>query len=158
MRSLRLFLLVTLAVVATVRAASPLTMTVVLGHSMEPTMHPGGLYVLDRGYYRTHPLTRGDVVVLRLEGETYIKRVYALPGDRLWLVRYPEGGSELVDPEDAARLRHAQGIGLLGDRRLVSLTVPPNHCFVLGDNREVSIDSRDFGPVPVDQIVGRAIL
>jgi signal peptidase I len=155
MRPIRLVLFVTLAIVATVRAASPLTTTVVLGHSMEPTMRSGGLYVLDRGYYRSHPVSPGDVVVLRHGNENYVKRVYALPGDRVPLVRYVDGSTELLDPDYAARLRRAQTFGLLRDGRLVTLKVPQGHYFVLGDNVLNSVDSRDFGPVPFSAILGR---
>jgi hypothetical protein len=52
----RLILLPVLGLVATIRTASPLTMTVVLGHSMEPTLRSGALSVLDRSYYRSHPM------------------------------------------------------------------------------------------------------
>jgi type IV secretory pathway protease TraF len=41
---------------------------------------------------------------------------------------------------------------------VLSLTLPPEECYVLGDNSNVSVDSRDFGPVPIDAILGRALL
>src|SRR5713226_7515684 len=123
---------VTLLGVATLRAASPLTVTVVRGHSMEPTLRPGAVSVLDRSYYRFHPLSRGEIVVLRLGGETLIKRVYALPGDRVTLLRYDDDtGNELVTPPEADHLRRLQAAGFLPDGRVLSLTIPPGHCFVL---------------------------
>ena len=147
------------ALLTALRAVSPLTTTVVLGHSMEPTLHPGAFYVLDRGYYRSHSLTRGDIVVLKLDGATYIKRVSALPGDRVWLLRYEDGSAdELLQPQEAAHLRRIYAEGKLPGRRVLSLIVPPEECFVLGDNSNVSIDSRDFGPVPMDALLGRALL
>lgn len=159
MKPIRWALLAILVMVATIRAASPLTATVVLGHSMEPTIHPGSVYVLDQSYYHTHSVRRGDVVVLRHGDETYIKRIYALPGDRLLLVRYAEGGNdELVDPIEVGRLRRAHAKGRLVDRRISSLTIPAGYCYVLGDNTNNSIDSRDFGPVPIDSVMGRARL
>jgi signal peptidase I len=147
-----------LALLAALRAAAPLTMTVVLGHSMEPTLRPGGCYVLDRGYYRSHPLARGDIVVLKYDGETYIKRVAALPGDRLWLLRYDDvSADELLQPGEVAQLQRIRRAGKLPGRRVLSLIIPPEECFVLGDNSTVSIDSRDFGPVPTSAILGRAL-
>jgi signal peptidase I len=126
---------------------------------MEPTLHPGGVYVLDRGYYRSHPLVRGDVVVLRVDGENLIKRIYALPGDQLTLLRYDDGsGSRILEPGEAPRLLQLQARGKLAGSRVGSLTIPPGYCYVLGDNSSVSLDSRDFGPVPIDNIVGRALL
>ena len=156
-RSLRI-LLIPLVVLASIRAASPLTTTVVLGHSMEPTLRSGQFCVLDRGYYRSHSLSRGDVVVLRLDGQTYIKRIYALPGDRLWLLRYEDGiGTQLLDPQQATRLRQIKATGQLAGCQVQVLAILPGHFFVLGDNSEVSLDSRDFGPVPVSAILGRAM-
>src|SRR5437016_4508930 len=143
MKPIRRSLLVVVALLATIRAASPLTMTVVLGHSMDPTLQAGALYVLDRGYYRSNALERGDIVVLRVDGETCIKRVCALPGDRMWLLQYDDGsGDELLQPRDAGRLRQMHAAGQLPGRRVHSLTVPPDDCFVLGDNIDVSVDSR----------------
>jgi signal peptidase I len=157
--SSRWFLAAILPVVALLRTVSPLTATVVEGHSMEPTLHPGEVRLLERGYYRFHPLSRGDVVVLRLGGQTYVKRVYALPGDQLWLMHYAEDDrNELLVPADAARLRRAQQGGVLSGGRVILRIVPPGYCFVLGDNVAVSMDSRDFGPVPESAIMGRVRL
>jgi signal peptidase I len=139
-------------------AASPLTLTVVQGHSMEPTLRPGAVSLLDRGYYRSHALSPGDIVVLRLRGETLIKRVYALPGERLDLLRFDDNaGNELLTPAEAAHLRRLQAAGFLTGAHVLSVTVPPDHCFVLGDNSPVSVDSRDFGPVSMSAILGRAL-
>lgn len=159
LRSARRSLWVTLFGVTALHAASPLAVTVVRGHSMEPTLRPGALSLLDRSYYHFHALSRGDIVVLRLRGETLIKRVYALPGERLTLLRYDDDtGNELVTPPEAAHLRRLQAAGFLPDGRVVSLTIPPGHCFVLGDNGPVSIDSRVWGPVPISAILGHAFI
>ena len=157
LRSARRSLWVTLFGVTTLHAVSPLGLTVVQGHSMEPTLRPGALSLLDRSYYHFHALSRGDIVVLRLRGETLIKRVYALPGERLTLLRYDDDtGNELVTPPEAAHLRRLQAAGFLPDGRVVSLTISPGHCFVLGDNGPVSIDSRVWGPVPISAILGHS--
>jgi signal peptidase I len=155
----RFYLAAILPVVAVLRLVSPLTATVVEGHSMEPTLHPGDVRLLQRGYYRSHPLSRGDVVVLRLGGETYVKRVYALPGDQLWLLHFAEDDrNEILVPAAAARLRRAQEDGYPTGGRVMLRTIPPGYCFVLGDNAAVSMDSRDFGPVPESAIMGRVML
>ena len=158
LRSARRSLWFTLFGVTTLHAVSPLAVTVVRGHSMEPTLRPGAVSLLDRSYYHFHALSRGDIVVLRLRGETLIKRVYALPGERLTLLRYDDDtGNELVTPPEADHLRRLQAAGFLPDGRVVSLSIPPGHCFVLGDNGPVSIDSRVWGPVPISAILGHAI-
>jgi signal peptidase I len=155
---MRVILLAILGLVAAIRAIAPLEITVVMGHSMEPTLRSGARRVLDRSYYRSYPLRRGDIVVFRLQGETYIKRVHALPGERLALLRYDDNaGDALLDPTAAARLRRLHAAGRLEDRWVVSLTIPPGHCFVVGDNDRLSIDSRHFGSVPVSAILGRIV-
>jgi hypothetical protein len=83
----------------------PLRPTVVQGHSMEPTMR-AGLYVLNTGYYRLHSLEKGDVVVFRYLGETCTKRIYALSGERVLLLKDEDGlGDEIVEPGESAGLR-----------------------------------------------------
>jgi signal peptidase I len=158
MQPLRLTLLTLLGLVATIRATVPLSVTTVLGHSMEPTLRPGGSYVLDRSYYRSHALSRGDIVVFRTGGETYVKRIYALPGDRLWLLKAgDESGDQVLEPSEAARLRRPHPGSRLPYFCVVSLTIAPGQCYVLGDNRVNSIDSRQFGLVPMNAIVGRVM-
>src|SRR5205807_9785418 len=86
MAATRGVLLSILGVLAAIRAASPLDTTIVLGHSMEPTLHSGSVCALDRRYYRSHSIYRGDVIVIRFDGITYIHRVSALPGDRILML------------------------------------------------------------------------
>jgi signal peptidase I len=70
----------------------PFSIGVVQGSSMTPTFRPGQLFLLDRGYYRNHPIQRGDVVVVRSNGHTMIKRVFAVAGDSIWLLVQADGG------------------------------------------------------------------
>jgi type IV secretory pathway protease TraF len=63
-----------------------------------------------------------------------------------------------LTPAEAARLRRLRAPRILPDRRVLALTVPPQHCLVLGDNRSFSAESRDWGPVPMSAILGRAIM
>jgi signal peptidase I len=160
MKLVRLHLMMALGVVATIRAASPLTMTTITGRSMEPTLRPGGTYVLDRGYYRSHNLFPGDIVVFRLHGQTYVKRVHALPGDRVWLLRSNEddgSGDCVLDLREVTRYQRSRTRSLLPNHQVVALTVAPGYCYVIGDNSLNSIDSRQFGPVPVTSILGRVL-
>jgi signal peptidase I len=152
-------LLATLAALFVAGLATPLHTAVVWGQSMAPTLRPGALYVLDKGYYRGHAVQRGDIVVFRYEGETCIKRVYAVPGDRLFLLQYPDGeGTEIVPPSEVEAYRHLERSGRMVERWLSEVIVPPGHCFVLGDNPHVSWDSRSFGCLPKEAIIGRLAL
>jgi signal peptidase I len=124
--------------------------TQVLGQSMEPTLHSSQRVVIEKVTYRFHGPRRGDVVVINASGqsEMLIKRVVGLPGETIEV----KDGHVYVN---GARLEESwtmkPGGGHYGPR-----TVPPLHVFVLGDNRGASNDSRNFGPVPIEEIVGHA--
>jgi signal peptidase I len=134
----------------------PFRPTVVLGHSMAPNMRSGSVHVLNTRYYRNHAIRKGDVIVFRYDGETCTKRVFAVPGQRVTVLHDPTDRiDELIDDdeEDAIRLlvrRHR-----LQDRTVRDLIVPEGFVYVLGDNRNVSWDSREFGMLPVEAVVGR---
>lgn len=134
----------------------PFSIGVVRGSSMLPTYQPGQLFLLDRNYYRDHPIRRGDVVVVRSDNHTMIKRVFAVAGDSFWLLI--QGDAEridryIVEPPMVERLRRALRQWDIG--RLSRLTVPRGSVYLLGDCSEFSIDSRAFGAVPTSTIIGR---
>lgn len=122
----------------------------VVSRSMEPTLKPGEYYIVSLHAYRdgTRP-RRGDIIVFTgPDGLPYVKRVVGLPGDRLYLVggMVWVNGGRLTEPY----LKEQPGLG-----PPLALKVPADRVFVLGDNRNFSEDSRDYGPVPLDQIMGR---
>jgi signal peptidase I len=126
--------------------------TRVEGQSMEPNLHSDQRLVVEKVSYRFHGPQRFDIVVLKLPSqgdELLIKRVVGLPGET---VEIRDGliyvnGEPLDEP-------FANGDTRPG--RTGRVMVPPLHVFVLGDNRNHSNDSRSFGPVPIENIVGRA--
>jgi signal peptidase I len=115
--------------------------------SMAPTLEPGDQILVTR-YLGGEP-QRGHVIVFEGRNELLVKRVIAVPGDlidsRLGRVRI--GGYTLAEPY----LLQPAASGAI-DAQLV----PANCYFVLGDNRDDSIDSRSWGVVPRDRVVGRA--
>ena len=128
--------------------------TLVEGASMEPTLHTGQLVWTDRAYYWRHAPQAGEVIVFRHGGETYIKRVYGLPGQTLyWFVNH----EELVRPIRAADVEALQR-RWRGPSHPVSIRVPEGHVFVLGDSPTCSEDSRHFGDIPIRDRLGRARL
>ena len=138
--------------------ALPLRPTVVLGRSMAPTLRSGGCYVLNTGYYRRHPIKQRDIVVFRHRGETCTKRVYAVPGQHVLLLHYDDNvGNEIVEAWQADSLRRLSRENRLPNQHLEELIVPPGCCFVVGDNRPVSYDSRSFGCIPIGEILGRVL-
>lgn len=137
---------------------SPVKLGIVSGHSMSPTMRSGQPYLLDRASYLVRPVRRGDVLVFDHAGDTYVKRVAATAGDTVYLVR--DGSSEDVLVMDwqlpilrRAMNRYPGPVGV----KLVRRVVPPGYIYVLGDNMDNSVDSREFGPVPTTAVRGRVL-
>ncbi|NLE75874.1 MAG: signal peptidase I [Chloroflexi bacterium] len=125
--------------------------TRVYGHSMVPNLETDQRLVVEKLSYRFREPQRGDVVVIRLpqhSQELLIKRVIALPGERVSIHdgQVHINGSPLAEPYLAQKTR-----GYMEEQ-----AVPAESIFVLGDNRGASNDSRSFGMLPYESIVGRA--
>jgi signal peptidase I len=128
--------------------------TRVYGQSMEPNLHTDQRLVVEKiSYNHWLPVRgsqRGDVVVFRVNpnSDLLIKRVIGLPGDRVEI----RAGQVFINGEllDEPYLTQPT----YGDYG--PLDVPPLHIFVLGDNRGFSNDSRAFGPLLLDTVIGRA--
>ncbi len=136
----------------------PVRLGVVCGESMSPTLHSGQVFLMRRARRHWRP-KRGDIVVLNMQGETEIKRVYAVGGDTIRGIDWPETEGRpdyIADGHYASKIprviRRRPAIG-----RLVTVTVPAGYVFVLGDARNRSYDSRQFGPVPLRAVSGRLI-
>ena len=125
--------------------------TQVLGQSMEPNLHTSQRVVVEKVTYRFfHGPRRGDIVVIDMpeQDEMLIKRVVGLPGETMQVRR----GEVSIDGKkiDEPWTVHLGG-GSYGPQ-----VIPPLHVFVMGDNRGASNDSRSFGPVPIEHVVGQA--
>ena len=124
----------------------------VAGSSMEPNFHDGDYVIVNRMAYRLGDIQRGDVIVFPspLEPEDdYIKRVIGLPGDRVAIYggAVYVNGQPLIEPYIAEQPRSD----------LAEFIVPESYVYVMGDNRNESSDSRSWGPLKIDEIIGRAI-
>lgn len=146
--------------------------------SMEPTLLPGDRVLVNKLAYRLGEPRRGDVVVFDSpfdsQGRTeplwqavarhvaealgvgtpaseFIKRIVALPGETISIEdgRVYVNGELLEEPYVSPERSFSDG---------ESLVVPPGHVFVMGDNRTRSQDSRVFGPIPLEDVVGRAFV
>jgi signal peptidase I len=124
------------------------------GTSMMPTLDDQERVFINKFVYRLEPIQRGDVVVFRYPRDTsksYIKRVIAVPGDR---VRIDDGLLYVNDRQ----ITEDYVPSIYEDLRSYAETVVPAHAyFVLGDHRNLSNDSRDFGPVDERFIYGKAV-
>lgn len=124
----------------------------VKGASMAPTLRSGDMLFLNRFAAIHHVLQRGEMVVLKdpETGELVVKRIVGLPGE--W-VQVDMGvafvnGKRLMETYLNQSSRTPTGDP--GPKTLV----PLNHYYVLGDNRNNSVDSRAFGTVPRENIIG----
>jgi signal peptidase I len=126
--------------------------------SMDPTLKVHDRVLVNKLSYHLHPIHRGDIVVFkRPQGEQgdptikdLIKRVVGLPGETI----EAREGKLYVDnhPVDETYTHFKPTDNLQPTK------IPPNHYFVMGDNRTNSKDSRYFGPIPKNIIVGRAFV
>ena len=129
----------------------------VLGSSMYGTLHDNDLLVASKISYKLHDPQRGDIIVFRPPNEEtrdFIKRVIAIPGDRL---RITQGvvyinGEVLQEPYLPEKWTYNNSWP--PDGREVQ--VPPDSFFVMGDNRNHSSDSRTFGFIHKADILGKA--
>ena len=118
--------------------------------SMLPTLHPGDFVVVNKIAYQFGEPDRGDVVVFRLPRDTsqrYIKRTIGLPGEQIDIRagNVYINGQQIFEPYLE-----------VSTTRGGSWQVPEGAIFVMGDNRNNSSDSRIWGVVPMDNVVGKA--
>ena len=124
--------------------------------SMEHTLNIGDRVLVNKLSYRMHDVNRGDLIVFeRPEGERgseihdLIKRVIGLEGEEV----EAQNGRILIDGHPLEEPYLGDGITTAD---FEPIEVPEGHVFVMGDNRGDSRDSRFFGPIEEDSIVGRA--
>jgi signal peptidase I len=108
---------------------------VVSGQSMEPIFHTGERLLACKAYWLVGPVKDNDVIVILRPHEYIIKRVYRTQGQTVDWVNAPTSWNI------------TQG----------EYKVPEGFVYVLGDNRKVSEDSRVFGAVPLDHVIGKIL-
>lgn len=122
------------------------------GFSMLPTLQSHQYVLVNRLAYKLGNPQTGDVIVFhypRDPQQEYIKRVIGLPGDRVQIANGEvRVNGQLIDEPYIAAAPIYQ----------TEWNVPADSLFVLGDNRNNSSDSHNWGPVPIDYVVGKAIL
>ena len=151
-------LVISLAIVFPIRAyvAQPF---IVEGDSMEPNFSDGDYLIIDEISYRFKEPQRGDVIIFRppiRQQIFFIKRIVGLPGEMVKI----EGGKIILSGNDSKRIVLDEEYLLGGIKTVpdVFLKLSEDEYFVLGDNRERSSDSRQWGALKKDNITGRVLL
>lgn len=138
---------------------------VVEGESMLPTLEEGNKLVVNKIGFEASDLQRFDVIVFHAnEKEDYVKRIIGLPGDK---ISYQDdklyiNGKKIEEPFLERYREKVLAGALTGDFTLEEVAgqqiIPKGKLFVLGDNRRGSWDSRHFGLISIDQVVGKVNL
>jgi signal peptidase I len=122
------------------------------GSSMEPSLHSGEFVIVNKLTYKLGTPQIGDVIVFhfpRDPEQEYIKRVIGLPGDHVAI----QGGKVYVNGQQLNESYIAAPPAYD-----TTVDVPNNALFVLGDNRNNSSDSHNWGTVPLSYVVGKAVI
>ncbi|MEK7460422.1 MAG: signal peptidase I [Patescibacteria group bacterium] len=151
------FIIIALIIVIPIRVyiAQPF---IVSGASMNPTFETKQYLIVDEISYHVGDPVRGDVVIFKYPKnpkQYFIKRTIGLPGETV-----------IVDENGLVTIKNIDGTTFILDEPYVKyskgdnveLTLGPDEYFMMGDNRAGSFDSRSWGPVSRDLIIGRAFL
>lgn len=131
----------------------------VSGLSMFPTMHSGDYIITNKIGYRLNEPDKGQIIVFknpRDESQDFIKRIIGLPGDTIKV----QGGHVYVNSSLLNETKYLDTTittspgSFLKEREEV--TIPQGHYVVMGDNRPASSDSREWGFIARDEIIGEA--
>ena len=133
---------------------------IVSGASMSPTFESGHYLIVDQLSYRFREPTRGDVIIFRFPQDPskfFIKRIIGLPEETIEITE----GVITIKNSDYPKgfFINEPYVELMQKRNTSSaVTLLDNEYFVLGDNRGASSDSRSWGPLQENLIVGKALL
>jgi signal peptidase I len=127
----------------------------VKGQSMEPNFYEKDYLIIDEISYRFREPERGEIVVFRapMGKDFYLKRILGLPGER---VKVEDSKVIIYNKDNPQGFVVEESYLTEGTEGLINQTLSETEYFVMGDNRDESYDSRRFGPVESDDIVGRA--
>lgn len=152
------FLLICISAHASEQTSAFGYLTNLVSHKdMEPTLEKGDRIASDPNYYTHDKIRRGDIVIFaspKKNGAKWVKRVVGLPGET---VEAKKGkilinGKELVEPY----VQRKNTVGISSSLKK-SHEVPADCYYVLGDNRDISMDSRYFGPIKRESIFAKVV-
>ncbi len=152
------FIVIALIIVIPIRmfVAQPF---IVSGASMDPTFATGQYLIVDEISYRLNEPTRGDVVIFKYPlnpKQYFIKRLIGMPGETVTVNE--QGQVFIKDASGKTTITMKEPYVEFMKSDSVNQTLGPNEYFLMGDNRAGSFDSRVWGPVKRNFIIGRAFL
>ncbi len=139
------FMIILVVVLIKTFVVSPIRVN---GASMDPTLNDKDIMLLDEISYRFSDIERFDIVVVKEEDEYLIKRVIGLPGET---VEYKNDKLYIDGKYVKEDFKHKETFDF-------STTLGKDEYFIMGDNRTNSTDSRVFGPISRDKVMGKTSL
>lgn len=131
---------------------------IVSGASMDPTFKTGQYLIVDELTYKFEAPKRGQVIIFHYPKDTtqfFIKRIIGLPGETVEI----HDGSVYITEVDGKKIKlDEQYVKNIGNGSNMTKKLGSDEYFVMGDNRPESSDSRSWGTLPANDIVGRAFL
>jgi len=130
---------------------------IVDGNSMEPNYHNNEYILVDQITYRFREPAHGEVIIFKPPENTatdYIKRIIAVPGETVVI----ENNQVSINGHILTESYLETPSSTKTNKNIFRRTIKPGEYFAMGDNREHSSDSRDWGVVPRENIIGRAWL
>ncbi|MCT2345068.1 signal peptidase I [Bacillales bacterium AN1005] len=118
------------------------------GNSMNPKLNNGDIVIYSKKY---HDLNRFDIIFFEYENSIYVKRIIGMSGEKLSIINNEVyiNGQKLDENIELMPYRFTEDFEVI---------IPDNSYFLLGDNRDVSVDSRMIGNIEEMQIIGKFIV
>lgn len=150
------FILIAVAIVLPIRIliAQPF---IVSGSSMVPTFEDKQYLIVDQITYKIYEPKRGDVIVFRFPLDTskfFIKRIIGLPNEEVII----KNGKITIKDKNGVEMNLEEPYLEYVSKDSMSIALKENEYFVMGDNRTASSDSRSWGVLPRENIVGKALI
>lgn len=139
------FIIILVVVFVKMFVVSPIRVN---GASMNPTLNDKDIMILNEISYGFSDIVRFDIVVVKEENEYLIKRIIGLPGEK---IEYKDNKLYIDGKYVKEDFKHMETMDF-------STTLGEDEYFIMGDNRTNSTDSRIFGPISRDEIIGKTSL
>jgi len=138
----------------------------VVGNSMQPTLEPNQKIKVDSAYYTKNELKKGNIIAIKFKTKEKlnVKRIIALPEDKIIFGKDSNiyiNDKKLNEPyltQDNVHFNPKYMVLLLKQLEFYNNTIPKGYVLVMGDNRQVSIDSGNYGIIPIEYIIGKVII